>query len=157
MKKQEQNGEPGNFTNDPEEDLRMENELLKLKMQAERGGVFVGGEDIPPEIENDWLQNILRFEEEWEKRKTIKVYDFIGSPAFKRAHSISDNEVKTELQRLNDLMAYHNVFLNVLGKYEPTVIYKFLTEELFEHEMDDIRIPGWNQNFIYEEFYPNRE
>ena len=64
MKKQEQNGEPGNFTNDPEEDLRMENELLKLKMQAERGGVFVGGEDIPPEIENDWLQNILRFEEE---------------------------------------------------------------------------------------------
>jgi hypothetical protein len=145
------------FSDDPEENLRIENELLKLKMQAERGGTFYGGEDIPPEIENQWLQNIQLFEQEWDTGKTIKVYDFIGRPEFKPANTISDDEVKTELQRLNLLMAAKNVFLGVLGIYEPIVIYRFITEELFEHETEDICIPGWTKNFIYEEFHPNHK
>jgi len=42
-------------------------------------------------------------------------------------------------------------------KYAPSVIYKFITEELFDHEMDDIMLPGFVHHFIYEEFHPNHE
>ncbi len=34
-----------NFSDDPEQILRIENELLKLKMQAERGASFGGNLD----------------------------------------------------------------------------------------------------------------
>ena len=34
------------------EDLRMENEILKIKMQAETGGIFSGSGNLPPDIEN---------------------------------------------------------------------------------------------------------
>ena len=157
MEKTNRDGQWEDFSNDPEEYLRIENELLKLKMQAERGAIFYGGEELPPEMENEWLKNIQLFEEEWDKEKTIKVYDLIGRPQFKPANTISGDQVKTELQRLNDQMAKKNVFLDVLGSYEPVVIYRFLTEELFEHETEDICIPGWSKNFIYEEFHPNHK
>ena len=41
--------------------------------------------------------------------------------------------------------------------YERAVIYKFITEELFEHEMDNISVSGMVTHFIYEEFHPNHE
>jgi hypothetical protein len=144
------------FSNDPEENLRIENELLKLKMQAEKGAIFGGNmENLPPEVEAEFLKNVQQFEAEWDNRKTIKVYDLIGRPSFKPADLLMADEVEEELKRLHDLMAEKNVFLDVLGNYQPIVIYRFITEELFEHETDDIRIAGWNQNFIYEEFHPN--
>lgn len=157
MEEENKKQQEENFSDDAEQNLRIENELLKLKMQAERGALFGGEGKIPPEIENEFLQNVQRFEEEWNERKTIKVYDLIGRPEFKPAVLLSADAIETELKRLLELMARKNVFLDVLGNYEPIVIYRFLTEELFEHETDDIRIAGWNQNFIYEEFHPNHE
>jgi len=53
---------------DPE-DMRSENEIMKIKMQAEFGAVF--GEtatDLPPEIEQQLLNNVYEFEKAWEKQ-----------------------------------------------------------------------------------------
>jgi predicted Ser/Thr protein kinase len=39
---------PEKFSDDPEENLRIENEILKLKMQAESGAYFGGNaKDLP--------------------------------------------------------------------------------------------------------------
>jgi hypothetical protein len=47
----------------------------------------------------------------------------------------------------------------VLSACSPSVtareLYSFATEELFECETDDIDLPGWSTNFIYDEFYPD--
>ena len=83
-----------NYKPDPnkaeeQEQLRLENELMKLKMQAEFGAVF--GEtnaELPPEMERVFLQNIIAVEEHYQNRKTIKVYDLIGRPAFQPADSL---------------------------------------------------------------------
>ena len=55
-------------------------------------------------------------------------------------------------------MQQHGVELNACS---PNVtakeLYRFTTEELFQHEIDNISIPGMVSNFIYDEFYPDHE
>ena len=36
-------------------------------------------------------------------------------------------------------------------------MYRFVTEELFKHEIEDVKVRGWVHQFIYEEFHPNPE
>ncbi|HVK97158.1 MAG TPA: hypothetical protein VM368_05040, partial [Flavisolibacter sp.] len=146
------------FSDDSTENLRMENEILKLKMQAEHGAVFgKGEEDIPPEVENEFLQQVQQFEDAWQNMKYVKVYDKIGRPPFKKEDELDASEIVFELKRITSLMNDKDIFLDVLGEYEPRVIYKFITEELFEHDSQDMMLPGWSTNFIYEEFHPNHK
>lgn len=140
------------------EKLRLENEILKLKMQAEYGAMFgqMSGE-LTPEMEHAFLKNILEFEEQYQNRKMIKVYDLLGQPAYKPFAALSENEVKPELKRLLELMQEKKVQLHVKTKYPAALIYKFITEELFEHETDDMQVEGMTKDFSYEEFHPNHK
>jgi hypothetical protein len=139
------------------EKLRLENEILKLKMQAQYGAIFGSSEDMTPEMEHAFLKNVLAFEEQYQNRKAIKVYDLLGKPAYKKFEKLNADELKPELQRLLVLMQEKNVLLHVRAKYEPEQIYKFITEELFEQETDDMQAEGMAANFTYEEFHPNHK
>lgn len=147
------------FSDDPKENLRIENEILKLKMQAESGAYFNenSNTELPPEIENEFLRHVQQFEKAWKDVKQVKVYDIIGKPDFTKADELSSPEIGNELKKLFTLLNKHNINLDVLGKYEPLTIYRFITEELFEHETDDMQMPGMTTNFIYEEFHPNHK
>ena len=148
---------PENFSEDPEENLHIENEILKLKMQAERGAYFGGSQNLPPDIENSFLQNVQQFEDAWKDAKQVKVYELLGKPDYKKESELDDREIKTELKKLFDLLENNDMPLAVLGDYDPRIIYKFITEELFEHETDDVQLPGMTKNFTYEEFHPNHK
>ncbi|HMJ46231.1 MAG TPA: hypothetical protein VK498_02830 [Ferruginibacter sp.] len=156
MKEQDNNQEE-KFSDNPEENLHIENELLKLKMQAESGAVFGNIVDLAPQIENEFLRHVQQFEEAWKDVEYVKVHDMVGKPGFMKADELSDNEVKEELDKLLKLLNEHNINLDMLGEYEPRIIYRFITEELFEHETDDLKLPGMTKNFIYEEFHPNHK
>ncbi|MGZ5134790.1 MAG: hypothetical protein ACXWCG_06560, partial [Flavitalea sp.] len=145
------------FSEDPNENLHIENEILKLKMQAESNAIFVADQSLPPEIEHMFLKNVQEWEAAYQDIKQVKVYDYIKRPEYKQHFMLSDEEVPFELDRIMDIMNTHNLCLHVEGKYDQRVIYKFITEELFEHETDDMRLPGVVQNFSYEEFHPNHE
>lgn len=135
---------PKQVSDDPQENLRIENEILKLKMQAESGAFFGGEGGIPPAME-----------EAWKDVKYVRVYDQIGRPVFRPENELSNEEIKTETERLTAVMNKKEVFLDISGEYEPRLIYRFITEELFDHETDDMQLPGWSKNFSYEEFHPN--
>jgi hypothetical protein len=141
------------------EKLRLENEILKLKMQAQFGAEFGGSnnEEFTPEMEHTFLKNVLAFEEQYQNRKMIKVYDLVGQPSFKSVALLNGEELKVELERLLLHMREKKVNLDVLGIYPDEVVYRFITEELFEHETDDMQAVGITQNFIYEEFHPNHK
>ena len=48
------------LSDDPEENMRMENELLQLKLKAELGAeTYISG-NFPPSVENDFLKNELQ-------------------------------------------------------------------------------------------------
>jgi hypothetical protein len=145
------------FSDDYSENLRIENEILKLKMQAESGAYFGGENELPPEIEKEFLLQVQAFEEAWKDVKNVSMYDLLGQPPFKEEKELSDEEIPPELDRLNRLIAENQNELSFLGEYEPRVRYKFITEEFFRLEVEDFNLPGMTRGFIYEDFYPNHQ
>jgi hypothetical protein len=145
------------FSDDPKLDLRTENEILKLKMQAESGAVFRMLEEIPPEIEYQFLRQIQEFEQAIRQGNSIKIFDFLGQPELKNGDQLNRRQMMQELDRLMALMKNKNILLHIGEKYDPAVIYKFLTDELFQLEMQDVSLPGLTLNFIYEEFHPGKD
>ena len=148
------------FTNPSEEEkIKAENDFLKMKIMLQHGGQFGGTEnsDLPPEIENQFLNNIMAFEQQYEKHKTIKVFDKTGKPDhFKPVGQIDDSDIEEAWRDLRQHMNEHGVDLDACSpNVSPRELYRFATQELFEHETDDIDLPGWSTNFIYDEFYPD--
>jgi hypothetical protein len=138
-------------------DLGTENELMKLKMMAEFGGNFMGSEDIPPEVENEFLKQIISFHKQHENSALTSVYKYIGEPEYNHVKDMGDPEVDRELKRLMKLMEKNGVSLSVLAETPKREIYRFVTEELFKHQIEDVKVKGWVNQFVYEEFYPNQD
>jgi len=151
------------FNNPDDDDLekiRMENELKKMKLILEQGAVFSETSDknpIPPLIENEFLNSIEAFEKGFQDAKRISVYDFIHKPDFRAYEDVPDSQISAELDRIMDILNENGIQLDTICDVEEREIYRFITEELFLHEMDDMRIPGMMNCFIYEEFHPNHE
>lgn len=138
-----------------EEKLRMENELLKLKMQAELGAQFHEESDIPADMENIFLKNILAFHEAAQNQTSITVAKKLANPKFTKAIDLSNAEIGNELERLENLLAEHHIVVDYIGDYDDRTKYVFLTEELFDIEIDDMEIGDMKRHFIYEDFHPD--
>lgn len=145
-----------------EEKLKAENEFLKMKMMLERGAEFEkteAGNELPADIENQFLRNIMEFEKQFDQHKITTVYDKIGRPTqFKPVNEIPDTEIENAWTELYSYMLDNGIDLTATNpKVTPRELYRFATEELFEHQTDDINIPGMISGFIYDEFYPDYE
>ena len=64
--------------NSNEENLRMENELLRLKFKAEFGGDSHSTGNLDPAIENEFLKQVMAFEQGYANTKRIKIFDLLG-------------------------------------------------------------------------------
>lgn len=143
-----------------EENLKNENEFLKMKLMLEQGAQFgniQSGSELPAEIQNQFLKNIIEFEKQFEEHKTIKLFDKIERPThFKLVSKIPDEEIDRAWNVLDTYLRKYGIELSVcspnIGNRE---LYRFATEELFEHEIDDMNLPGMMTGFIYDEFYPD--
>lgn len=136
--------------------LHLENEILRIKLKAQTGkDLHYDGGTLPPEIENIFLKNILAFEESFSRSKLISVFDFLDRPAFRKAAELNDEELDTALSEISDLLFRKQITLDFCNLHDNRAKYKFITEDLFLHEVHDIRMPGTFLHFIYEEFYPD--
>lgn len=140
-----------------EEDLTAENNLLKLKLTLEHGMEMKDAHKLGPELENHWLKQVYAFEQQSRDARRISLYDYIGHPEFRKWETLDAEQTGVELARLLSILAANSVQLNCLSEYDDVVIYRFITEELFAHEIDDMRIPGMICHFTYEEFHPNHD
>lgn len=146
------------FSDDPEEQLRIENELLKLKLQAETGADLYELSEMPPDVENAFLNNILAFERQLDSMAEVPIFEILGKPDdFKNESELSDAEIDRELERLTDLMRDKSLEVGFGGEYDNRLKYKFITEELFLHETQQFDIPDMVNHFMYEEFHPNHK
>lgn len=145
----------------PKLDINDENEFKKLKLSIEHGANYFseGNANVPPEIEGQFLDYIANFENASKNANQITVFEKLGKPEYKPESTLTNDEITIELERIELLMRNHGINLDVLADYtdEERLIYKFITEELFEHEITDMNIPGLQTCFIYEEFHPNHE
>lgn len=145
----------------PKLSIKQENEFKKMKLKLEHDAIFPDTKqfNLPPEIEGMFLDSIFNFEKAFRNAKKVTVFEKIGSPKFKLAEDLTDEKLDKALSKITKLMKKNNMVLDVICDYdnEERLIYKFITEELFLHQIDDFDIPGMNTCFIYEEFHPNHK
>jgi len=145
--------------NNDKSKLRFENELKKIKLSLERDASFFSPFDAEPslELESLWLDHILKFEEAFNHRKSIVLYEKIGRPEYRIVEDIPDNEMKNELERITEILFHHKIVVDTIYEVDDREIYRFITEDLFAEEVEDIPIKEMIGHIIYEEFYPNHE
>jgi hypothetical protein len=138
------------------DDLKLENELLKLKMQAELGaifGSFSDGPDMPPEIEREFLEQVLAFERMHADLKPVLVREHLGYPEFKSAVELDLAGLEAEWERVQSLYQAKELGVDFLAEYPVATKYDFMAVELLNEMVEPI--PG--RRFIYEEFHPNHD
>lgn len=143
-----------------EEKLKAENEFLKMKLMLEKGASFSNMEkdnELPPEIENEFLNYIAEFEKQSENPIYITVFDKIEKPThFKTVAEIADTEIDTAWNELSGYLHKYGIHLDVCSpNISNRELYRFTTEELFRHEMSHMNIIGMRTGFIYDEFHPD--
>jgi len=131
--------------NEHEENLRMENELLRLKLLAELGGQSHSFGGIDPEIENQFLKQVLAFERGHANTKPTTVYDKLGKPDFKKATDLIDELITPALQEIVALLLKSNIEVDFIAEYDDRIKYAFITDELFDHEVNGFMVPGHDQ------------
>lgn len=142
---------------DPEESLRFENQLLELKLKAEFGAHTVLDGDIPAEIENEFLRNVIDFETNYSKSEDVKIREILEYPFMKPEPQLYDWEVERYLDDVNQMLLAKNITVDFGSSYDSRTKYKFITEELFEESVFQAGIPGMMMHFIYEEFHPDHK
>lgn len=133
------------------------NQARKLELREKYGACFSEESDLPPDIEEQWLKNIEEFERQHELAREIKVLEFLGNPAFPPLDTIPRDKLAEELAHALEFLAYHDVVVDCLANVPDEDLYRFVTTELMQAGIEDIRIPGMTHHFIYEEFHPNDE
>jgi hypothetical protein len=137
--------------------LKQENELTKLKIQAEFGFEVNGHSELNPAIENIWLKQILEFERAMVNKETIKIKERIGNPFLKPSAEIPDQEIPAELQKVMELLHSKNLVIDSVAGIDDREMYRFITEELLEEETDNNVPSNMLVCYLYEEFHPNPE
>ena len=114
-------------------------------------------QDVSPELINKFLENVQHFEEAFQKAENKKVIEILKYPKFRNVDELTSTNISEEIEKVLDEYAKHNIYIDVIEKDDVSHedFYKFLTQELTQHEMDFIDIEGFNSNFIYEEFHPS--
>lgn len=137
--------------------IKQENEELRKKIQDEFGGMHWSNPDsnLPPELENEFLNHIMEFEKYFQNREITTVYEFLGKPTYKKLEDLKPEEISDELDKLYDLLYENQISLDTICEVSDEELYRFITKELFFEEKDDMRIPGMTSHYTYEEFHPN--
>jgi len=143
-----------------EENLKNENEFLKMKLMLEQGaqfGTMQADSELPAGIENEFLNYIMAYEKQAVERKMIKIFDKIERPNhFKPVNEIPEDEIENAWNNLDEYLRKYSIELSVCSpNISDRELYRFITEELFNHEMDDMNVPGMMSCFTYDEFYPD--
>jgi hypothetical protein len=141
------------------EDLHMENQLMKLQIEDFLGGQIMGADNVelPAEIENLFLKNIIEFEKQSKNTQKIKIIELLGKHTFKPASELNPKQLKTALDKAITLLGKNQIHLDFLSEYSDEIKYKFIAEELIHEEAQMMNMPGMIMHFIFEEFHPNND
>ena len=154
---EDQFSEEEKFSDDPEENLRMQNDFLKMKMMAESGAFFGGEGGLPPEIENLFLKNVMEFEKMNAGSQAKKIFDVLNKPVFEDEKDLDEEKFQIEFKRLQALLEENSININFTKERDNRFKYHFITTELFDHETTFIPVKGMTTYFSYEEFHPDHE
>jgi hypothetical protein len=99
------------------------------------------------EGQNEWLDYLLEFERQFEEAKSITVRERIGNPPIQPIEEIPLYALEEAVNDLLDLLAEHGIVVDFLGQWDDLAAYRYISEELLDEEMADIRIEGMFTHF----------
>ena len=105
--------------------------------------------NVPPEMESDCLDSILQFERQFENAPRITVRAFLGDPTLPAIHALNPDDLVEAVDALIELLGAHAIAIDFLGDVDYETVYRYMTEELLDEEIDDIRIPDMWLHFTY--------
>lgn len=119
-------------------------------------------EDILGEIdEEDEEQEVMSHVKEYEKdhkAKLVNVYNKIGKPKIKSLDQFKDEEsLKDEYKKFIILLDDHNIIVHFKNDYPLKEKYRFITDEVFKQDVEDLKKTNIHINFVYEDFHPEKD
>lgn len=138
---------------------RMLNARKREELTERYGAVFSPerAPSLPPEVEAEYLNHVEEFERQYENAATTTLRAFVGNPITPPVDDIADGELDAELNQLFGILTRNDVVVHFLQQPDDRETYRFLTEDLLNEEIVDIRIPGMRHCFVYEEFQDDED
>ena len=134
------------------------NERKRRDLEEKYGARFSFDEsDAPPEIIGEWLDTVEEFERQFKTAGRTTVRAYAGNPHFAPPSTLTPPCIRGELRRLIDHLDAHAIAVHFDRSVPPAEAYRFIVEELFDMEIDDVHIPGMTHSFVYEDFHPDEE
>ncbi len=125
-----------------EEKIEQENLLLQSEIII-RGGRIGDSKNIPPEIENQFLKNILAFENA--EQKPLFEIAGIKRTDFPDSEELTDHEIDRKLKEIVAVLEKNGSELGLIADVPDRIVYKFLVEDyLFDKDnLHPVGIGGW--------------
>jgi hypothetical protein len=132
------------------------NEQKRKDLEERYGARFSFDEsDAPPAIIGEWLDTVEEFERQFQSAGKTTVRAYAGNPQCIPPSSLGPGEIPGELRKLIDHLGAHAIAVHFDRTVPPAEAYRFIVEELFAMEIDDVRIAGMTHSFAYEDFHPD--
>jgi hypothetical protein len=147
-----------NFEEEQQRIQKALNQAKKRELEEKYGALFSeGAPQVPAEIESQWLDSIDEFERQFKDARRVTVREFLGNPRFTPLEEIHRERLEAELDGVLELLSLHDISVDSVAGVSDEDMYRFVTTELMDEEIDEIKIEGMTHCFIYEEFHPNDE
>ena len=147
-----------NFEEEQQRIQKSLNQAKKRELEEKYGALFSEGTpEAPAEIESQWLDSIDEFERQFKNARRVTVREFLGNPRFTLLEEIHRERLEAELDGLLEFLSLHDISVESVAGVSDEYMYRFVTTELMDEEIDEIKIEGMTHCFIYEEFHSNDE
>lgn len=115
-----------NLSLSEEEKIEQENLLLQSEIIL-RGGIIGDSNNIPSEIENQFLKNILAFENA--EMKPLDEITGIKRDDYPVSNELTDNEIDQKLDQIIDVLNKNGIELGLVSDVPNKIVYKYLVED----------------------------
>ena len=113
-------------------------------------------DDNYEEVEDnrEFMEKVKEFEKQHEGSRIVNVYEIIGKPPFKKFDELDENSLKEEYKKILSLLDDQNIIVHFQSEYPLSEKYRFITEEIFAQDVENVEDTSLHINFIYEDFHP---
>jgi hypothetical protein len=125
-----------------DEQIRIENEIIKMKLMLEHGAQFPSGQGtdmMEPALEHAFLKHVLAMEEAHKKGESISIFEKLGCPTdIPALEDLTVDALPKALQELQERLAAHGIQVRPVEKdIDPEEFYRFLSKELMNVKIFD--------------------
>ncbi len=137
-----------------EDDAGFDLELRKLKLQAEYGINIMAADDLPAHLEHQCLDRLESIRKKQLSSRKVTIREYLGFPEITPLVLLDEGTVADTLKQLLTQLNENGIYVNAMFEQDAESFYRFVSEELMEKEVFDIKLPGMKYCFTYETYHP---